>query len=160
MVEDADLELAGRLARQVFRLIRNMDRIKAQAAALRGDKIERACIGLLVELADRGPMRTTELANAVLADPSTVSRQVAQLIDLGYVERQPDPKDGRASHLAATEEGLARLADGWRRGNQMFEHVLADWMVADRQQLVDLIERLNDTLETHRPQARAEQETL
>lgn len=146
-----DLDLADRLARQLFRLIRTMERTKAQAAALRGDKNEKACFGLLVELADHGPRRMTALAEAVLADPSTVSRQVAQLVDLGYVERQPDPEDGRASRLAATELGLKHLAEGRDRRNRMISRVLAGWSTADREQLVRLMERLNDDLETTRP---------
>lgn len=159
-----DLELADRLARQLFRMIRTVERTKAQAAALRGDSLERACFGLLVELADRGPRRMTALAEAVFADPSTVSRQVAQLVELGYVEREPDPADGRASRLAATEVGLAHLVEGRSRRNQQLARVMADWSDGDREQLVRLMERLNDDFETLRPQlliehARAGQET-
>lgn len=159
------LELADRLARQLFRLIKTLERTKAQAAAARGEKLERACFGLLIELADRGPRRMTALADAVLTDPSTVSRQVAQLVDLGYVERQPDPDDGRASRLAATELGLAHLAQGRDRRNRMIDAVLADWTTEDREHLVRLIERFNDDFETHRPlmlavePARTRQET-
>ena len=148
---DHDIELADRLARQLFRLIRTIERTKAQAAAAHGGKLERACFGLLVELADKGPQRMTTLAEAVFTDPSTVSRQVGQLVELGYVERQPDPEDGRASRLAATDAGLAHLAEGRRRRNQIFAAVLSDWSVADRERLVRLMERLNDDFEAHRP---------
>lgn len=147
-----DLKLAEDLAGQVFRLIRTVERTKAQAAALRGDNVERACFGLLVELADNGPKRTTALAEAVLADPSTVSRQVGQLVQLGYVERQPDPEDGRASRLAATERGLAHLREGRSRRNQMLAAVLSDWSAEDRQQLVRLLSRFVDDFEDYRPQ--------
>lgn len=146
-----DVELAERLARQLFRLIRTVERTKAQAAAARGDNLERASFGLLVELVDRGPRRTTALADAVFADPSTVSRQVTQLVQLGYVERQPDPEDGRASRLAATELGRAHLAEGRRRRNEMLAGVLAGWSAKDREQLVRLMERLNDDFENYRP---------
>ena len=162
---EPDLELAERLARQLFRLIRTVERTKAQAAAARGDSMERACFGLLVELVERGPRRTTALAEAVLADPSTVSRQVGQLVQLGYVERQADPDDGRASRLAATELGLAHLTEGRARRNQMLAGVLAGWSRGDAAQLVTLMDRFNDDLEQHRPQllasehARARQET-
>lgn len=148
---DRDLELADRLAWQLSRLIRTIERTKAQAAAAHGANLERACFGLLVELADRGPRRMTALADAVLADPSTVSRQVGQLVELGYVERQADPDDGRASRLAVTEDGLAHLAQGRRWRNRMFATVLAGWSSADRERLVRLLQRLNDDFETHRP---------
>jgi len=151
-VVGTDHELADRLASQLFRLIRTLERTKAQAAALRGGQLERACFGLLVELGDRGPRRMTVLADAVQADPSTVSRQVAQLVDFGYVERQPDPEDGRASRLAATERGLEHLAEGRRRRNQLMDRVLTGWSVSDREQLVRFLERLNDGFDSYRPQ--------
>jgi DNA-binding MarR family transcriptional regulator len=150
-VVERHLQLADRLATQLFRLIRTLERTKAQAAAMRGDRIEKACFGLLVELADKGPRRMTALAEAVLADPSTVSRQVAQLVDLGYVERQPDPEDGRASRLAATERGLAHLAMSRERRNRMIDSVLSDWTTQDRERLIGLLERFNDDFEAHRP---------
>lgn len=145
-------DLADELARQLYRLVRTLERTKAQAAALRGDQLERACFGLLVELGDRGPRRLTALAEAVQADPSTVSRQVAQLVELGYVAREPDPGDGRASQLAATALGCEQLAQGRRRRNQVLEAVLAGWSVADRERLNSLLERLNDCFESYRPQ--------
>lgn len=156
-----DLDQAERLGRQLFRLIRTVERTKAQAAAAHGGTLERACMGLLVELADRGPRRTTALAEAVLTDLSTVSRQVAQLVELGYVERQADPEDGRACRLAATEHGMAHLAQVRQRRNRMLAAVLADWSSEDRDLLVRLMERLNDDFETHRPRllAVAGQET-
>ena len=45
-------------------------------------------------------------------DKGAVSRQVQHLVDLGLVDRQPDPDDGRATLLAASADGaVARLAD-------------------------------------------------
>jgi DNA-binding MarR family transcriptional regulator len=149
-VDKHDLQLADRLAGQLFRLLRTVERTKAQAAAARGDGMERACFGLLVELADHGPRRTTALAEAVLADPSTVSRQVAQLVQQGYVERQPDPEDGRASRLAATERGIRHLRESRAKRNQMFAALLAEWDTEDRERLVRLLERLNDDFDHHR----------
>lgn len=147
-----DLELAEQLGRQLFRLIRTVERTKAQAAALRGDTMERASFVLLVELADNGPRRTTVLADAVFADPSTVSRQVAQLVRLGFVQRQVDPQDGRASQLAVTELGLRHLSQLRTRRNQMLAAVLTGWSEPDREVLVRMLDRLNNDFENHRPQ--------
>lgn len=147
---EPDLELAGQVARQLVRLVKTMERGKVQAAAARGDNMERACFALLVELADRGPRRTTALAEAVLADTSTVSRQVGQLVQLGYVERQPDPGDGRASQLAATDLGMRHVREGRARRNEMFARLLSGWSVADRRRLVELLERLNDDFDHYR----------
>ena len=74
-----------------------------------GDGVEWAAYGLLFQLVNDGPQRSSALAETACVDPSTVSRQVAQLVKAGLVERQSDPEDGRASLLVATERGRARL---------------------------------------------------
>src|SRR5262245_31682770 len=48
------------------------------------------------------PLRLGDLAAAEGIAPSTLTRIVAVLEDLGYVRRDADPKDARASMLAIT----------------------------------------------------------
>src|SRR4051794_30292364 len=52
---------------------------------------------LLVPLERDGEQRCSALAAQAGVDVSVVSRQVAALERAGYVERRPDPEDGRAS---------------------------------------------------------------
>jgi DNA-binding MarR family transcriptional regulator len=63
-----------------------------------------------------GPLRLGDLAAAEGIAPSTLTRMVAVLEDLDYVQREADPRDARASTLAITPSGhetLERLrADG------------------------------------------------
>jgi DNA-binding MarR family transcriptional regulator len=82
---------------------------------------------LLLFLLLPGPLRPGALAEASFADPSTISRQVAELVRRGFVRREPDPSDGRASLLAITDAGrevcerlrtmrrdlFAAAVDGW-----------------------------------------------
>jgi DNA-binding MarR family transcriptional regulator len=80
-----------------------------------------------------GPMRLTELAQARGADPSTVSRQAAQLVGAGLVSSEADPADGRARRLALTDAGRAtcqRMTDA--RGAAIAEalHGWSDQQVA------------------------------
>jgi DNA-binding MarR family transcriptional regulator len=59
-----------------------------------------------------GPLRLGDLAAAEGIAPSTLTRLVAALEELGYVRRDADPKDARASTLAITvlgHETLERL---------------------------------------------------
>lgn len=153
------LHVADELGTQLFRLIRTVERTRAQLAAVRPDAIERACVALLIELVEHGPRRTTALAEAVFADASTVSRQVGQLVRLGYVERTADPDDGRASLLAATDRGRAHLVEARARRNEWLATVLAGWSREDTTRLVELMDRLNDGFEEHRPRLLAAQET-
>ncbi len=56
-----------------------------------------------------GPLRLGDLAAAEGIAPSTLTRLVAVLEELGYVRRDADPKDARASMLAITADGHQTL---------------------------------------------------
>jgi DNA-binding MarR family transcriptional regulator len=56
-----------------------------------------------------GPLRLGDLAAAEGIAPSTLTRMVAVLEELGYVRRGTDPKDARASTLAITAKGHQTL---------------------------------------------------
>ncbi len=56
-----------------------------------------------------GPLRLGDLAAAEGIAPSTLTRLVAVLEELGYVQRCADPKDARASTLAITQLGHETL---------------------------------------------------
>jgi DNA-binding MarR family transcriptional regulator len=56
-----------------------------------------------------GPLRLGDLAAAEGIAPSTLTRLVAVLEELGYVQRYADPKDARASTLAVTPKGHETL---------------------------------------------------
>ncbi|GAA4199328.1 MarR family winged helix-turn-helix transcriptional regulator [Actinocatenispora rupis] len=64
----------------------------------------------LVPLLERLPgIRTSELARGRGITLSTVSRQVDQLVQEGWVRAETDPDDQRAHRLYVTDAGLARL---------------------------------------------------
>ena len=56
-----------------------------------------------------GPMRLGDLAAAEGIAPSTLTRLVTALEDSGYVRRNADPSDARASTLAITPHGQEAL---------------------------------------------------
>jgi DNA-binding MarR family transcriptional regulator len=55
--------------------------------------------------------RITDIARAQDVTKNAVGQLVTELEDLGYVERVPDPVDGRAKIVRYTEQGRALLAD-------------------------------------------------
>lgn len=63
------------------------------------------CYALEV-LAERGPLRSNELAAELYLDKSTTSRVVDGLVRKGYAARDTHPEDGRAVLVEATAEGL------------------------------------------------------
>ncbi|ASO17965.1 DNA-binding MarR family transcriptional regulator [Actinoalloteichus hoggarensis] len=100
---------------------------------------------------EKGPRRSGAVAEALLLDPSTISRQVATLVKAGLVERSADPEDGRASLLVITERGRSVLALHRAARRDLLDHVIADWPSGDRHELARLLARLADSLETRLP---------
>ena len=58
---------------------------------------------------DRDGSRLTELAEAAQVTKQTVGFLVDQLERAGYVERTPDPRDGRARLVRVSERGAAAV---------------------------------------------------
>jgi DNA-binding MarR family transcriptional regulator len=79
-------------------------------------------LAALATVEARGPLRLGDLAAAERIAPSTLTRMVTALEDLGYVERCAVPGDARASTLSITGPGMAALA----RIRQETTAVLAD----------------------------------
>ena len=156
MPSDADLVLADEVSGQLIRLLRLMERKQAQHQAEHPDAVERATYLLLVHLVKDGPRRAGALAEAVHSDPSTISRQVAHLVRLGLVERTADPEDGRATLLAATEEGKRVFEENRRVRIQRIAEMLDHWSAGDRRLLAELLGRFATDFETFvaRPAAR------
>lgn len=131
------------LSEQMPRFMRLVHALKAQFAT---DARERAALVLLFPLVRLGPLRQSALAELMHADPSTVSRHVAALVDQGLVRRVADESDGRASRLVVTEAGQAALEALRRERESHLEQVTAAWSDADLALFTTLFGRLLDDL--------------
>lgn len=141
---------AGALGYQLSRLQRVRDATAVQLGARGSDGLELAAYRCVFALLERGPMRSGELAEVVLADPSTVSRHVAQLVEMGHLERRADPRDGRAQVIDVTDAGRAAATAMRDKRNARIGAVIGDWDPADRQDLVRLLTKLLDDYEMRR----------
>lgn len=108
--------------------------------------VETAAYQCLFRLTDK-PARSGELAEAMFADPSTISRHVAHLVRLGYVRREADPQDGRATILVATETGRERVAALRESRGRQLNEMMSDWPEGDVDTLTRLMGRFVDTAE-------------
>ncbi|HEX3784929.1 MAG TPA: MarR family winged helix-turn-helix transcriptional regulator [Pseudonocardiaceae bacterium] len=144
---DPRLVAAGELGSQCTRFLRLVKRFAVQIVQQRNDGIESAAYALLAHVVCVGPQRLTALADAVHADPSTVSRQTTALVRHGLLERRADPLDGRASLLVATAEGIRVFDDNRRLRSQLLAKVLGSWSMADLESLTVLMDRLNTDFE-------------
>ncbi|MDY6808189.1 MarR family transcriptional regulator [Gordonia sp. HNM0687] len=129
------------------RYIRIRDRATHTTFKTRDGEVESAAFKSLFHLA-RQPMRSRELAENLNADPSTVSRYVAQLVDLGLVRREADPDDGRATQLVITDDGRARVEAMRAVRRTAMDQAMSDWSDDELRTLVGLLGRFVDAAET------------
>jgi len=148
-----ELRTADEIGSQLVRLVRLIERVQAQYHAEHPDAVDRATYLLLVHLVKDGPRRAGALAEAVHSDPSTVSRQVAQLVRLGLVERVADPADGRATLLVATDEGRRVFDENRQLRNRGIASLMAEWPDDDRQTFARLLARFTDGFENRKLRA-------
>ena len=92
-------------------------------------------------------MRVTDLAEVKQADPSTISRQVAQLVKAGLARREADPVDGRASRLAVTEAGMAACQQLHDSRHALLSKALGDWPPEQVAAFADLFAEFNSSVE-------------
>ncbi|WP_399217328.1 MarR family transcriptional regulator [Streptomyces sp. SAJ15] len=94
-------------------------------------------------LLDRyGDMRMSKLAELLDIDISVTSRHVAHIEARGWIERLPDPQDGRSRLLRATTDGEALLAQVTARYVDVLAERLGDWSDDDVGRLNELLVRL------------------
>ena len=136
-------EAFGRLEREIALLLRRARVISQRMSGELHPDLDGSAYGLLALLQDLGPLRAGELVARLGQDKSTVSRQVAKLVELGLVDRTADPVDGRAQVLAPSPEGSARLARIRAARRARWEADLADWPTDDVATLGELLARLN-----------------
>jgi DNA-binding MarR family transcriptional regulator len=131
------------LSEQMPRFMRLVHALKAQFATQTRD---RAALVLLFPLVRLGPLRQSALAELVHADPSTVSRHVAALVEQGLVRRIADESDGRASRLVVTDEGHAALEMLRQERESHLGRITATWTDTELATFTTLFGRLLDDL--------------
>ncbi len=120
--------------------------ISAAKVHLSSDPRDRAALVLLYPLVRLGPLRQGTLADQVRADPSTVSRHVAALVQEGLVRRVADESDGRANLLVVTDAGHAALEQLGRDRAAVVHRITADWQPDDLTAFTGLLGRFLDDL--------------
>jgi len=141
-------KIEARLADELMRFFRLGARAKGMLNLKGGDLgAEFSALMLLFPLRFLGPMRVTDLAEAKQADPSTVSRQAAQLVKAGLARREADPEDGRASRLAITDAGLDACRKLHDAREAFLAEVLSSWPADRVEAFVELFTEFNTAVE-------------
>ncbi|OBB61937.1 MarR family transcriptional regulator [Mycobacterium sp. 852013-51886_SCH5428379] len=108
---DTDARLASDLSLAVIRLARQLRFRRAESP------ISLSQLSALVTLDKEGSMTPGALAERERVRPPSMTRVIASLVDLGYVERTAHPDDGRQVLVSVSAAG-AELIEAERRASQ------------------------------------------
>lgn len=126
----------------------NQIRIHEELSRAAGVRLDRAGASLLYKLrlyADR-PFRVTSLAALLAVDTPTVTRKVQQLERTGYVEREADPVDGRASLIRLTRSGQDTVDRFLAAHRHRLARLFGDWDDAELHQFAALLEKFSESI--------------
>lgn len=135
---------AGQLSVSVIRMMRMLHATRARAPRVHPG-LEPSHHAVLVALRE-GPARVGDVAENIISDASTVSRQVSHLTALGLLEKVPDPQDRRAQLVALSDEGRALLDELVARREAWFDELLADWPDEDVRAFTAFVDRFCDSV--------------
>lgn len=144
---DERTEAIRSLEHELNVIVRRIKRSMGTRARMVHPELPAASWSILAGLHDRGPQRSSELADQFSIDKGAVSRQVTILEELGLIDREPDPQDGRAQLVRITDEGTRRVEEVVAQRRQWYEARLDDWKTDDLAQLATLLESYNSVLE-------------
>ncbi|WP_227869988.1 MULTISPECIES: MarR family winged helix-turn-helix transcriptional regulator [Streptomyces] len=110
------------------------------------NSMDRAAYLLLSRLDQAGPTGVKSLASGMGIDSSTVTRQVAPLVDSGLVDRSADPDDGRAVVLRLSQRGSARLEEVRASRRKLITLLTAGWTDEERERFHEQLIRFNEAV--------------
>ncbi len=143
----ADDQTLQELEHEMSVLVRRIRRVIAERARMLHPELSPVAYSMLMALNDLGPQRASDLVEIFSVDKGAVSRQVQALLELGLIERTPDPDDRRAMTLAISEEGHRRLASISVDRRHELSRRLGDWSEQDLSAFVRSLGRYNSALE-------------
>lgn len=111
---------------------------------------------VLRQLAERGGLSPSEVAEMIFADRPTATSMLNTLQRAGFIHRRPHPGDGRQVLVEISAQGRRKLASVplrlWRTGHVAFDPE-ARLDPQERRELARLLVKLNDAIEGGAPPA-------
>jgi len=123
-----------------------LPRLRQRITEAVGGGIDFGSFPMLARIATWGPLRTSDLAERMGLDVSTVSRRTADLEEAGLVRRTPDPDDRRAHLLDLTARGARMLARLREARGALLQEALAAWSTDEIRVLADSLGRFTSAL--------------
>ncbi|KEF19558.1 MarR family transcriptional regulator [Streptomyces rimosus] len=148
MTTHTDTALLDALQHQVAVFARRAEQSRLGGVGQARNSMDRAAYLLLNRLDKEGPMGVKALAAGMGIDSSTVTRQLAPLVDSGLVNRASPPEDGRAVVLQLSERGRSRLEEVRASRRALMALVTEEWTEEERDAFCTLLTRFNASLST------------
>ncbi len=112
--------------------------------------LDRALFPLLVRLSSSRAMSVAQLAEQAGRDPSTVSRQLAKLEQLGLIKRPSTHEDMRVRAATITKAGSRTVAAISEARRKLLEELIEDWSADERRMFPQLVQKLADAMKKQR----------
>jgi len=128
-------------AEKFMHLMDRLRRLGPGTAPLKEANISPSLLALIEYTASNPGCGVQAMAGGLKLSTPTVSIGVRQLEELGFITRQPDPRDGRAVHLFLTLTGQELHQSTHEFRCQKFERLLTGLTARERTTLLDLLER-------------------
>jgi DNA-binding MarR family transcriptional regulator len=140
-------ELLAGLEQEVGVMIRRIRRIIGERARSVHPELQSSSYLMLTWLNQHGAQRASAMAEAFGIDKGAISRQVQHLLDLGLVDRSPDPADGRATLVSASAEASVRIAEVNDDRRRWLDERLGDWPDHDVSEFLRMLASYNAALD-------------
>jgi DNA-binding MarR family transcriptional regulator len=130
LVNDADARLANDLSLAVLRLARQLRFRRPDSP------VSLSQLSALATLAKEGPMTPGALAVRERVRPPSMTRVVASLAELGFVDRRAHPDDGRQVLVSVSTSGADLIEVERRASREWLQQRLAELSPEERSTLV------------------------
>jgi DNA-binding MarR family transcriptional regulator len=137
----------GRLEQEVGVLVRRIKRVIGERARAVHPDLQPASYLMLSLLTTEGPQRSSTMSERFNVDKGAISRQVQHLCELGLLEREPDPGDGRAILVSASADAIRRMKSVDADRRRWLKGRLAGWSEDDLRDFVAGLARYNAALD-------------
>ncbi|WP_028637353.1 MarR family winged helix-turn-helix transcriptional regulator [Nocardioides sp. URHA0032] len=143
----ARADLLTGLEQEVGAMVRRLRRIIRERAQGVHPDLQSSSYLMLSWLEQHGAQRASAMVESFGIDKGAISRQIQHLVELGLVERSPDPADGRATLVSITDDALVRMAAVNEKRRRWIDERLRDWSDDELTDIVALLGRYNAALD-------------
>ncbi|MCU1410492.1 MAG: MarR family transcriptional regulator [Rhodoglobus sp.] len=141
--ERAALDLENGIS-QIYQ--RSRARVRHLAERFEGE-LQPLGFGILRYIIINGPLRAGDIGTGLGIDKAAVSRQLAQLKQLGLIASAPDPADKRATLIEASEAARSALEAFRVEVGIEYRAALASWPTDEIADLARLLGRFNESFD-------------